>query len=175
MSSIGYENAPATRLMATHCCICSRALVDAASVEAGMGPHCRDKHGYNEKVSPEARAEANRLVHWIAAAGLGDVPGTVAAIERLRVLGLGRLAEVLAERTASVQITETADGRLAVTAPFNEETVAAWRTIPGRRWDVVLRANLVPASSRAQLWAFLRRYHAGQVLAGPKGLVVIPA
>lgn len=45
-----YENAPATRMLATHCAVCSRPLVDAASVEAGMGPDCRDRHGYDDPV-----------------------------------------------------------------------------------------------------------------------------
>jgi len=37
-------------MLATHCAVCSRPLVDAASVEAGMGPDCRDRHGYDDPV-----------------------------------------------------------------------------------------------------------------------------
>jgi gamma-glutamylaminecyclotransferase len=44
----GYENAPATRLLATSCACCGRALLDAISVEAGIGPDCREKYGYGE-------------------------------------------------------------------------------------------------------------------------------
>jgi hypothetical protein len=45
---MSYENAPATKLLATHCACCARPLVDAVSVEAGVGPDCRKSHGYNE-------------------------------------------------------------------------------------------------------------------------------
>lgn len=45
---MGYENAPATKLLATHCCCCARPLVDAKSVELGIGPECRKRHGFTE-------------------------------------------------------------------------------------------------------------------------------
>lgn len=38
-----YENAPATILLATHCCVCGRPLCDSDSVEIGIGPTCRGK------------------------------------------------------------------------------------------------------------------------------------
>ena len=40
-----YEAAPATTLLASHCAVCARPLLDAESVEAGIGPDCR-KHGF---------------------------------------------------------------------------------------------------------------------------------
>lgn len=48
MNAGGYESAPATAMLATHCACCGRALLDATSVEAGIGPECRRKHGYGE-------------------------------------------------------------------------------------------------------------------------------
>lgn len=45
---MSYENAPATILLATHCACCGRPLVDAASVETGIGPDCRKRHGFVE-------------------------------------------------------------------------------------------------------------------------------
>lgn len=45
---MSYENAPATRMIAVYCACCSRPLVDSVSVEAGVGPECRKKHGYAE-------------------------------------------------------------------------------------------------------------------------------
>jgi hypothetical protein len=43
---MSYESAPATKMLATQCACCGRPLVDAASIEAGMGPICRKQHGY---------------------------------------------------------------------------------------------------------------------------------
>lgn len=42
-----YENAPATRLLATHCCVCGRPLLDSDSVEIGIGPTCRGKFAFD--------------------------------------------------------------------------------------------------------------------------------
>lgn len=53
---MSYEAAPATRMLATHCAACARPLVDAKSVETGMGPDCRKRHGFNLAVSEDARA-----------------------------------------------------------------------------------------------------------------------
>lgn len=45
---MSYENAPATRMLATHCASCGRPLVDSVSVNTGMGPDCRKRHGYGQ-------------------------------------------------------------------------------------------------------------------------------
>ncbi len=45
---MSYENSPACKLIATTCCCCGHPLVDAVSVEAGIGPDCRKKWGYVE-------------------------------------------------------------------------------------------------------------------------------
>lgn len=72
-----YENAPATRILATHCACCGRALLDAVSVEAGIGPDCRAKYGYGMfDVDPGPEG-------WTkAAAALGGASG-VAKIDAL--------------------------------------------------------------------------------------------
>ena len=53
--SSSYETAPATRMLATQCAVCARPLLDAVSVETGIGPHCRAKYGFNVEVAPELR------------------------------------------------------------------------------------------------------------------------
>ena len=45
MNDSSYLTAPATKMLATHCAVCARALVDAKSVELGIGPDCRKKYG----------------------------------------------------------------------------------------------------------------------------------
>lgn len=65
-----YENAPATKLLATACACCGRALVDAVSVETGIGPDCREKYGVDVVVDEAARTEANALVHAVAKKGV---------------------------------------------------------------------------------------------------------
>ena len=50
--SSGYESAPATSLVATNCACCGHPLLDAVSVEAGVGPECRKRYGYGEAQAP---------------------------------------------------------------------------------------------------------------------------
>jgi hypothetical protein len=163
-------------MLATHCAICGRPLVDAKSVECGIGPECRRRHGYDVQVSEDARAEANGIVYGIALSrSRGDDfgPALVAGVPRLRVLGLARLADVLSERAAIVTIAEGPDGRLAVRTPYGEAIVEAMRGVPGRRWDREAKVNTFPAEAKGALWTVLRQHFNGAVGLGPKGLFVI--
>ena len=63
-----YENAPSTALLATNCLACNRPLRDAASVEAGIGPICREKYGY-DSIAEDVRIKANALIHEAARKG----------------------------------------------------------------------------------------------------------
>lgn len=167
---MSYETAPATVLVATNCAVCARPLVDAVSVETGMGPDCRKKHGFNIEAAPETRAEANKLVYQIAL-NQGGVEVLKAAV-RLRELGFSKLAAVLIERKAEVTITEDAEG-VVVESPYVEEAVAAFRSIPGRKWDKEAKANRFPTGSKAALLKVLVTFYAGRTAMGPKGPFLI--
>jgi len=183
-----YENAPATTMLATHCCCCGRPLLDAVSVEAGIGPDCRKKHGFGEaQAAPDwaavARLElegawptdphawANSLVHRIACNRSGDdVPRFVACIH---ALGYRKLAMTIAVQFGAVIVTE-ADGMLLVAAPFNDEWNKAahanwWR------WDGKAKVRRVPVADRGKLWAVLVRVYPGVLCVGTKTARIIEA
>lgn len=165
---MSYENAKSTKLLAVKCCACRRPLRDALSVELGIGPVCRERYGYDVSVDESARAEANALVHELAALGLA--PGKV---ERLRALGFAALADRL-ESLLGVAVRIEADGEyLVVSTPFKPAAREAWRRIPGRRWDGTAKVNRVPASRARDLWALLRAHFAGLVASGRRGLFTI--
>ena len=68
---MSYENAPATMLVATHCCVCNRPLVDADSVEMGIGPTCR---GHVEPdAEPAWDVVADYLARWVQEEPTDDV------------------------------------------------------------------------------------------------------
>lgn len=180
----GYENAPATRMLATHCVCCGRALVDAVSVQMGIGPECRD--GFNDGIAEDVRKTANEHVFNAAiAAQRGEVAKVIEYAELIRRLGLGVLADkvarrfrdaiVRAERDSDIVISEM-DGGYRVVTPFRrkvkEEFVEAWRAVPGRRWRD--GANWVPVESKRELWAVLRRFFGGKYGRGPKGVFRVP-
>lgn len=178
MTQSGYENAPATRMLATGCAVCGRPLVDSVSVETGIGPECRRRHGYTIEVSEQARTEANAIVYAIAAETHDTAQAFVSALARLRTLGFQTLADVITMRRGSgIEIATMADKaggvRLTVKTPYNEASTGAWRAIPGRTWDKERKCNTVPYARKADVWTLLRRYYPGAVGLGPMGPFVV--
>lgn len=175
-----YENAPATKMLATNCVCCGRPLVDAISVEMGIGPECRKEN--DGGIAPATRDEANKIVHDAAvAAGLGRIAEVLAAADKVEALGLAVLAGKMrrrfksAEHLAEIEIVEV-NGMYRVVTPYrrkeSKDFVAAWRAIPGRRWDN--GANVVPTASRLALYGLLKRFFGGRYAKGPKGVFRIP-
>jgi hypothetical protein len=190
---MSYENAPATELVATSCACCGRPLVDATSVETGVGPICREKHGFADaqwppnwdRVAPilaelgvtygggeDPREICNRIVHRIACEI--DTPEVVARlIEAVSGLGYVTLASRVAERyhgKLSVLVDEES-GEYLLRSPYSPELVDGLRTIRGRRWDREEKIWRLPAGARRKLWDALKRAFPGALLTTPKGVV----
>lgn len=203
MNANGYENAPATLMIAVNCACCSRPLLDAVSVETGMGPVCRKKHGFNTPDSvvellavvstlaailpgetyltvvggvSTAREAANKIVHRIACVGLGvEVAPLLLALAEL---GFTKLAGIMTERAATIVITRT-ETTVEVVAPYSDEFLAATRAIPTRRWvknEGKKGGRTVFAAAQAKaLLAALTKSFPGAVAMGPKGLFKLAA
>lgn len=169
---MGYEDAPATRLLATRCALCGRPLVDSVSVEIGIGPDCRRKVKFDNAISEEVRSEANRLVYEIAlhrSTATVD-PKVVSRVAlRLRDLGLTTLAERMIRGFATIEI-KIEGGKLVVDAPYRLEAIGAWHKIPGRIWDSKLKKNTVPCGESRALWNLLRNFYPNSLGIGPKGV-----
>ena len=167
---MSYESAPATKLLATHCIFCNRPLLDAASVEAGIGPVCREKVGYNDPVSDSDRKQANKLVHTIATNR--QSPEVNRWITEIAMLGLERLSIRLKEALADIRIEQKED-KLWIKAPYLEAALGDWRRIPGRLFDRGSKRNVVPSDQRVEVYRLLSRHYKGSTGLGPKGLFVI--
>lgn len=103
---MNYENAPATKLLATHCACCARPLVDSVSVEAGMGPTCRKVHGYNKaQAEPDWGAVLRLSDDLIAVAEIfpGGDARVAEAAWRLGGLETRRVANLAVYRIALAQ------------------------------------------------------------------------
>lgn len=174
---MSYEDAPATKMLATQCAVCARPLVDSISVEIGMGPDCRKKHGYDVTgIEPEARISANKIINAIACGDEGRYGTDLAAlVNTLRHLGFDKLADVLIERKAAVRIVGPEMGKLSVYSRYNESFIDALRRIPGRRWDKERKVNTVPACEKPALWEAIRRVFPGELGHGCNGPFIIPA
>ncbi len=169
-----YENAPATKMLATACAICARPLLDAKSVEIGIGPICRDKYGYGELsgLTEEVRIEANKAIHAIACDQ--DGPKVIPNVKRLMELGLTGVVSAVLARVAVVKLATTPDGRYAVKSPYSDMATSLFRTVAGRRWDKERKLNVFPASSKEALFEVLKRAYPGAIAVGPKGVFYIP-
>jgi hypothetical protein len=170
---MGYENAAATKLLATHCCACARPLVDAKSVELGIGPICRKKYGYDlEGVSEPVRKAVNGLVFKVAANP--QSLDSLAKIETIRGLGFTVLADRLESRIATVRVLMV-EGRVRLVTPYNADFVDAIRQIKGRKWHKAEKVWSFPVSARPALWKALRLHFDGSLALGPKGPFAIQA
>lgn len=196
----GYADSPAAALVATLCACCSTALVDAVSVETGIGPVCRKKHGFaaaqgapvwqdvrvwldafNADLAPERcigladgdeRHLANKIVHRIAVEQKGARVADL--VNALRALGFLKLAERITKRLVTIRITVEGD-ELVIKTPYAPEAVAAFRQVPGRRWDEERQVNRVSACERQRVWRLLRAFFAGRSALGPTGNVFVIA
>jgi hypothetical protein len=199
---MSYENAPATKMLATHCACCARPLVDAASVEAGIGPECRKRHGYSAsqkdanwddvmfaldgivpvaEINPsvEPRIASNLLVHRIAAQlGAGNLAGedVLDMVRAIDALGFSKLSERILDRIEPIRLI--ADGNaLLVFTPFSEAFVAGLKSKiaakADRRWDPAKKAWRVSMTQKRVLWTLLQSEFAGRVAIGPKGAFTI--
>ena len=198
---MSYENAPSTILLATHCAACNRPLRDAQSVEAGMGPDCREKYGYAgaqtepdwDKVNHiaekfdldaldmvarfhgDAHKVANMLVHRAACAPREE---RALYIECIAALGFTKLAAKLAEGAGEV-VEVKRDGEVfVVVTPYNPAFVGGLKDARiGARWNPARKAWTVPTDDRARagLWRVVKAHYAGAMLASEKGLTRIAA
>lgn len=182
---MGYENSASTLMLATNCVCCGRPLVDAVSVEMGIGPECR-KGAYPENLA-ESHGEANKLVYEASKlAQAGAVEKVLEISKQLKELGFDELSKKVATRfknaprrmkDAKIIIEETEDGLLVKTPYRRGESQAfinAWREIPGRKYDRVSQKNIVPKEQKPALWNLLTEFFPGKWGNGPKGVFRVP-
>jgi len=154
---MGYEDAPATKIMATHCCACGKPLVDAKSVETGMGPVCRKKYGYDMPCSEEHRKMANAIIYALALAVSNNevTLETVQSVDQLDALGFTKIAAIFRFRSVPIAVTiDTFDGeeRYFVRAPYNESYNYDVWTKP--RQGTKVPAAFAPTAKKVFHWTF---------------------
>jgi len=189
---MSYQNAPATRMLASHCAVCGNPLVDARSVETGIGPVCRRRHGYGSAQAdpdlveakralaeaerlgapgievgedPDPRQLANRAVYHIAAQP--EARYVASLVEAISVLGFRKLAGVIACRRLGAITVEQSGDVLTVKAPFNQCFNERVRSLPGQHFDRKARVRKIPIRHRRALWSVLREcFAAGTLVVG---------
>jgi hypothetical protein len=191
---MSYEDAPSTIMLATRCACCGRPLRDALSVEAGVGPDCRERWGYGEAQGPEdlelarghlllvglahllegredARARANAVAHAFACRA--EPYERVALARACAALGFSRMSGRLAEVVAEVIVRRAGDA-YEVEAPYLEGAGQTWRRCGGT-WDPEAKVWRCPSRLRSALWGALRALYPGRVGLSAHGLFFVDA
>lgn len=165
---MSYENAPATDLVATCCAACGRPLVDAASLDAHLGPDCRAKYGVGE-IDAETRAEAN--VHIYRIALLQDGAEVAERLSDLRRLGFDKLADRITKRLAPqyAAVIGQEGERFSVKAAYDLAMAAGLGLVSGRRWDKERKMNTYPNASKRAVFEALQHAAKGRKCLGPRG------
>ncbi len=103
---MSYADARSTKLLATSCLVCGLPLRDPHSLETGIGPICREKHGYETQGNPETRAQVSKLIHSAAEPGTTAVD-IYAIADKIEALGFPDVANKVRTRFAKAYKWET--------------------------------------------------------------------
>jgi len=186
-----YLDAPATALLDVRCACCGKALLDALSVEVGIGPVCRANYLDDVVASDADRKAANLLIHEAAKVAT-TASRQVEIGAALVALGFAKVAARIetrwtkraekeaaaAQKGATVKIEALEDGFLAVSTPYVPEFVADLKAEIGfadRRWNKVDKRWEIARDAARGLWTVLRAHFAGSTGFGPKGAFEITA
>lgn len=199
-----YTKSPVYEMVPTHCSCCNRPLVDATSVEYGVGPVCRKKYSYEDAipVTPEIReAMVNVLSRFHDLAFGGRVMAAVDANDSRKAANLlNRLLAVslkhdvsdvdvivaiealetlgytdLANRVSSVIATVSVEEKAGkILVKVPFERAFVDTKVAGRHYNKPTDTWIVPAKSKKDLWVALQKAYSGKVGTGPKGMFVIP-
>lgn len=147
-------------MLAVYCAACSKQLLDATSVETGMGPHCRKKYGLPDALDEDTRVEANRLVYLIACKQ-DDSDDVRDALDQLDALGCALIVARICKRLYGDPISAWLDGGLLVVkSPYSPSFLDACRGIRSRRWDRDRKATTFsPADYRDVAAAIIAGYN----------------
>lgn len=177
-----YEDAPATDLVATHCCVCGRTLLEAESIKSGIGPICAERTGYGrEGLASEVRSEVNGIVYRLAL--LQKSPEAVTLLGRLRELDFGQIADRIEARlqsTVEIEVQRRGDKFFVSLPKLDDRTfrtvLSDLRGVPRRGFEPIEKLQTIPDEPRSKraLWKVLQKHFPGRLMKSDKGLTVIP-
>lgn len=187
---MSYENAPATILLNTNCACCGKKLVDANSVERGIGPVCNEKYfqiDINTDTSDWKRA--NELINKIARKDV-DPTKVKSWVTELQFCGYPKVAARIQERfekriekakkKAPVKIfalMNDSAGGFSVSTPYNVAFINDLKSsveYSQRRWNGEEKRWEISAFAKPALWSCVKRHFAGETAHGPKGFFTVP-
>jgi hypothetical protein len=169
LGTYGVENMD--NIIATNCAVCKRTLVDAVSVEMGIGPHCRKKYMPPSDALLEHRDTANKLVYE---ASHSTRERRSAIAKELISLGFKDVGVAIRGK-AKIVIKGTGGGWLLVKAPYTPDFAAAMARIrySARSWNQKKKAWAFHKAVKADVWGALLACYEGQLALGPKGYFMV--
>ena len=125
------------------CCNCGRTLTHPVSVELGIGPEC-GKHywdwdligGYTKENLQKLKSALRsiRVETWIPKSCILQVLETTDEIKTPENLMSPITTKSTPKKATQVQFQTTGEDAIKIEFPFNQDTLAEVKTIPGRRF-----------------------------------------
>lgn len=171
---MSYENAPATQALNTHCRRCKRPLLDATSVQLGIGPECRQKWGISVELL--GNDEANKLIaHTMR--NTTTSAEVVANIKALEELGFSSVASKLGQSISQITVERDNENKgFLLAVPFRADfglimkqsgvKGAYFKKEAQKRW-------FVPFASAKALFTALKKAYPDHIGYGSQGLFSI--
>lgn len=152
--------------MQTSCAACARPTYEG---DPGLCTPCRLEHGVGRRSALPARAtEARAICARVEMDGCMTNFDFTEAVNNLRGMGLGKLADAVLVRRAAVRI-ERKGILLFVYAPEDERVAEALDRVPGCQWSATQGgARVIPASESRALILALQESLPGEVVSGTR-------
>lgn len=119
----------------------------------------------------DSRRAVNVLNHAVAIWSYNDRENAdiTFCLLAMRQMGYDVLADKIGGRLADVAVI-IENERVLFDTPYDEDFIAAIKSIKGRRWDNDRKVWTVPVGKKAEAWEALQEAYGGLLGHGPKGM-----
>lgn len=159
------------RLLKQRCIACGKPVVEAQSVEAGMGPVCRKRYAW-EGLPADSRELLNNVLTELSFDPTID--NVCRAIGTAQRVGADRLEKLLIARFVDVEVVETNDKFYTIRFDYHEGMILRLRKAPGAFFNRKQKVWWVPQVNRHFLWVAICENYPGRLCKSAKGITRIP-
>lgn len=191
---MSYLNSPSIEIVATKCFLCNRPLLDANSVESGIGPICKKKIGYFDENSQDdykyenigiseidnavleklsindCRGAVNSLINFCSRC-IKDKELIIKIVKQIDNLGYKELSKKIFYYICDIIIEQDND-LLYISYPKDRRMDWVINKNNGK-WDSKLEKYIINKNNKKRIWGAFKKFFPGSFCIGPKGVFKI--